>query len=399
MRKRVADRCATIAESATIAITDRVKALRADGGRVFDLGSGDPDFGTPEHITTEAIRAMREGRTHYPPSRGVPELLAAVADKLRRDNGIIADPATDIIVTPSAKHAMFVAMMAVLDPGDEVLVPTPTWGSYATMTTLAGARPVAVPLSARDGFTITADRLAAHVTDRTRAVVVNTPNNPTGRMLTRAEVEAIAAVGHEHDLIVLTDEIYERIVHRGAHLSLAAHPGLANRTVTVNGFSKAYAMPGWRLGYVTGPTDIVRPMLAVHQHTVAAAGSFVQFGGVAALTGPQTPVAAMAAEYSARTAFVARRLNAMPGVTCVPPDGTFYVFPEIRGTGISDSVEFASLLLDRARVVVTPGSAFGPGGEGHVRVSCVNPIDVLEEALARMGEVLSRTRSSASSIG
>jgi aspartate aminotransferase len=390
VRRRTAARCDQIGESATIALNDLVKKLRADGVPVLDLGGGDPGFPTPEHVTSAATQAMRDGFTHYPPSRGIPELLDAIAAKLQTENGIAVDPATDLIVTPSSKHAMFIAMMTVLDPGDELLVPTPSWGSYQAMARLAGAVPVPVALDPADGFELTYRRLASGVTDRTRALVLNTPNNPTGRVLSAAEVDAVAQVAQEHDLLVLADEIYEKIVHRGEHLSPAAHPGLGDRTLTVNGFSKAYAMPGWRLGYVAGPADVIRPMLAVHQHTVAAAGSFIQVGGAAALTGPQEPVRRMAAEYSARADLAVRRLNALPGVTCPASEGTFYVFPDISGTGLGDGAAFAELMLARAHVAVTPGAAFGPGGEGHVRISCTSPADVLEEGLARIGEVLEK---------
>lgn len=388
MSKRVADRCAQIRESATVVLSDLVQKLRRDGVRVLDLGGGDPGFGTPVHITAAAAEAMHAGFTHYPPSRGVPELLRAIADKLWRDNRIAADPATDIIVTPSSKHALFLSMMTVLDPGDEVLIPTPSWGSYQSMAHLAGARPVPVILDPQDGFSITYQRLHAHATNRTRALVINTPNNPTGRVLSHAEADAITAFAQAHDVILITDEIYEKIIYRREHISLAAHPGGVGRTLTVNGFSKAHAMPGWRLGYVAGPADIIAPMLAVHQHTVAAAGSFIQMGGAAALTGGQEPVQQMVAEYSARISLVVRELNALPGVTCPEPEGTFYAFPDIQGTGLGTSAAFAELLLARAQVIVAPGSAFGPGGEGRIRVSCTTPADVLEEAVTRIGKAI-----------
>jgi aspartate aminotransferase len=372
-----------------VALNDRVKALRADGVDVLDVGGGDPDFGTPAHISAAALTALDAGFTHYPPSRGIPGLLRAISDKLWRDNGIAADPARDIIVTPSSKHALFISMMAILDPGDELLVPTPGWVSYQSMAALAGARPVPVELSAGDGFAITRARLEPHLTARTRAIVINTPHNPTGRVLGDREADDIAAVAAEHDLLIVTDEIYEKIIYAGrAHISMAARPGCAERTLTVNGFSKGYAMPGWRLGYVAGPVDIIAAMLPIHQHTVACAGSFIQHGGIAALTGRQDAVAGMAAEYSARADRIVAGLNAMPGVTCRAPAGAFYAFPDIRGTGAGDSAAFAAALLDTAGVAVTPGSAFGPGGEGHVRLSFATSMDVIEEVLTRMADFI-----------
>jgi aspartate aminotransferase len=388
MSGRVASRCATVSESATVALSDRVKALRAQGTAVLDLGAGDTDFDTPEHVTVAAADAMRAGFTHYTASRGVAELRAAISEKLRRDNGITADPATGVIVTPSAKHALFTAMMAILDVGDELLIPTPAWGSYDPMARLAGAVPVPAELSAENDFKITRADLDRHVTGRTKALVLNTPNNPTGQVLTEPEADAIAAIAVEHDLLIITDEIYEKIIFGIGNISMASRPDCADRTVTTNGFSKSYAMTGWRLGYAAGPADIITAMLAIHQHTVACAGSFVQSGGLAALTGPEDGVRAMCEEYRARARLVVDGLNALPGITCRPPAGTFFAFPDIRGTGFADSAGFAEQLLAEAAVAVTPGSAFGPGGEGHVRINLSVSRDVLKEFLARLAVFL-----------
>lgn len=389
MSRRIAQRCAQVRESATIALSDRVKTLRSNGVPVLDLSGGDPDFDTADHITDAAVAAVQAGFTHYTASRGLPELLRAISAKLRRDNGIDVDPTTQIVVTPSSKHALFSSLMAILDPGDELLVPTPSWVSYQAMAQLAGAVAVPVELRPEDGFAISYAQLSRHLTDRTRALVVNTPNNPTGHVLSQQEAEQISRFAAEHDLLILTDEIYEKIVHGdNVHLSLAARPDCAGRTLTVNGFSKAYAMPGWRLGYVAGPADLIQAILAVSQHTVACAGSFVQAGGVAALTGPEDSIIAMATEYSARAELVVGALNRLPGVSCSYPAGSFYAFADIRGTGIADSVTFAELLLDEAAVALTPGSAFGPGGEGHVRLSLTASRAELHEALERIAGFL-----------
>ncbi|MFF7983317.1 pyridoxal phosphate-dependent aminotransferase [Streptomyces sp. NPDC007901] len=384
MSGRVARRCTAVPQSVTVALNDRVKELRARGTEVLDIGGGDPGFDTPGHISAAASDALFAGFTHYTASRGLPELRQAISEKLRRDNGVEAAPDTQILVTPSSKHALFTALMATLDPGDEVLVPTPSWGSYRSMARLAGAVPVCVELSARDAFTVTRSRLEEHVSPRTKVLVLNTPNNPTGRVLGAPEADTIAAFAAEHDLLIITDEIYEKILFSGEHLSMAARPDCADRTVTVNGFSKGYAMPGWRLGYAAGPPDIISAMLAVHQHTVACAGSFVQTGGVAALRGPQGPLREAVRAYAARAGLVTRRLNELVGVVCPAPAGTFYAFADISGTGIPDGDEFAERLLAEAAVAVTPGSAFGPGGRGHIRVSFTAGPRVLEEALARL---------------
>jgi aspartate aminotransferase len=397
---RVAGRVAGIEESATYVVLEMVQALRAQGVSVLDLGGGEPDFATAGHIVAEAAAAMEEGFTHYSPSRGLPALREAIADKLRADNGIDVDPRTDVIVTPSAKHALFISLMTLLDTGDEILVPTPSWVSYASMAELLGARAVPVPLRGDEGFRVGYERLAPYVTDRTRAILVNTPNNPTGRALRADEAAELASFAIDHDLVIVTDEIYEKIRYDGVpHVSLASLPGCAERTLTVNGFSKAYAMTGWRLGYVAGPTDIVAEMVKAQQHTVGCAGSFVQRGAIAALRSSQDFVHEMVEEYAARRRLVVDGLNALPGISCAPPDGSFYAFPDIRGTGVDDSAAFTAWLLREAGVAVTPGVAFGPGGEGHVRLSFATSQAVIGEALDRMAAALAKGAPTAALSG
>ncbi|MFE9493201.1 pyridoxal phosphate-dependent aminotransferase [Streptomyces collinus] len=389
MTARAAARFHAVEESATYAVFDMVARMRAQGLEVVDLGGGEPDFDTAGHVVDEAVGALRDGFTHYTPSRGLPALLRAVSAKLAEDNGVVADAATDIVVTPSAKHALFAALVTVLDPGDELLVPTPSWVSYTEMARLIGARPVQVALDGADGFRITAELLERHVSPRTKALLVNSPNNPTGRSLTAEEAAVIARFAQEHDVLLISDEIYEKILYDGrAHLSLAAQPGCADRTITVNGFSKGYAMTGWRLGYAAGPTDLMAQLLKVQQHTVGCTASFVQRGGIAALTGSQEPVEWMGAQYAARRDLVVAGLNSLPGVSCSPPDGAFYAFADIRGTGFADSASFAQWLLREAAVAVMPGSAFGAGGEGFVRLSFATSPQVLRTALDRMARAL-----------
>jgi aspartate aminotransferase len=384
-----AARFGSIERSATYAILDLVRQLRSQGADILDLGGGEPDFGTPGHIAAEAVTAIRDGFTHYTPSRGTPDLLAAVAEKLAKDNGVQADPATDIIITPSAKHALFSAVLTVLDPGDEIIIPTPSWVSYGAMVHLAGGRPAFAPLDPADDFRLTRAALEAALTTRTRAVLINTPNNPTGRLLDEQEAAVLVDFAEEHDLFVISDEIYEKINYTGRpHVSPGALRGAGDRTLTVNGFSKAYAMTGWRLGYLAGPADVISEVLKVQQHSVGCAGSFVQRGGTAALTGTQEPIAAMAAQYALRRDRMVAALNRLPGVSCAAPDGALYVFPDIRATGRGDSAAFASWLLTEAGVAVTPGAAFGPGGEGHIRLSFATSTEIIDDALRRMAAAL-----------
>ncbi|WP_434589208.1 pyridoxal phosphate-dependent aminotransferase [Streptomyces sp. A5-4] len=393
MKSRIASRLAGLERSATVALLDQIHALRAQGVKVLDLNGGEPDFATADHIAAEAIGALREGFTHYTPSRGLLALREAISQKLAKDNGLEADPATDIVVTPSAKHALFISLMAILDPGDELIVPTPSWVSYGSMARLSGARPVAAELSADDGFRITRELLESRVSKRSKAVLINTPNNPTGRVLTREEARDVAEFAVAHDLFIVADEIYEQIRYDNAeHLSLAAFPGCAERTLTVNGFSKGYAMTGWRLGYVAGPTDVVGQLLKVQEHTVGCAGSFVQRGGLAALTGSQDVVRDMLDAYAARRELIVAGLNSLSEVECSSPQGAFYAFADIRGTGLGSSAEFAAWALHEAGVALTPGSAFGPGGDGHVRLSFATSRTTVEEAVDRLSSALLEQR-------
>ncbi len=387
MEYRFARRVLAIEPSPTVAVSDRARQLRAAGQDVIDLGGGDPDFPTPPHIVEAAAAAMAAGDTHYVASPGIVELRRAIADKLRADNGVAYDP-DEIIVTPGGKAAIYAAIVTLIDRGDEVLILDPGWVSYAPEVTLAEGVPVRVPLAAEEGFAITAERLRPHLTARTRALILSTPNNPTGRVATHAELEAVAAVARERDLLVLSDEIYEKLVYDDAlHLSIAALPGMRERTITLNGFSKAYAMTGWRLGYLAAPAPIVKQILKVHSHSVTCAASFSQRGAVAALAGPQEPIAAMVAAYDRRRHLVRDGLNAIPGVRCPLPEGAFYAFPDIRGTGLS-SAACAELLIERARVAVTPGEAFGAAGEGHIRLSFATSDELLAGAIERIGAAL-----------
>ncbi len=389
MEYQFARRVTAIAPSPTIAVSDRARQMKAAGRDVIDLGGGDPDFATPQHIVAAAADAMEGGDTHYVASAGIPELRVAIVRKLQRENGLTYST-DEIIVTPGGKPAIFAAMMTLIDRGDEVLILDPGWVSYAPEVIIAEGTPISVPLSADDNYAIIAERILPYITPRTRALILCTPNNPTGRVATEAELTTIAQLAQEHDFYVFSDEIYEKLVYDGAvHRSIAALPGMWERTLTLNGFSKAYAMTGWRLGFLAAPRPIVNQILKIHSHSVTCATSFGQRGAIAALDGPQEIINQMVVAYDRRRHLVADRLNAIPGVRCALPQGAFYAMPDIRGTGLT-SAECAELLIAEGEVAVTPGNAFGAAGEGFVRLSFATSDDELTRAVARMSEVLQK---------
>lgn len=381
----------SIPASVTLAVNDKAKALQAAGHDVIALAGGDPDFKTPQHIIDAAFAAIQNGATHYPaPMKGIPPLLEAIAEKTARDNDIHVDPHSDVVVTPGGKWALYLALAAVLNPGEEVLVLEPVWVSYPPMITLAGGKPVPVSLSGEDGFTVTADKIRAKITPRTKAIMVNTPCNPTGRVLTRPELEAIAEVAREADLYVIADEIYEKLVFDGrSHISIGSLPGMAERTLTANGMSKAYAMTGWRLGWLVGPTPIIKIATKMNSQTVSSAANFTMHAAVAALTGPQDTIAHMCESYRKRRDFMVDAMNEIDGVACRSIEGTFYLFPTFPNSD-KNSLELAGALLDQAGIAGTPGIAFGASGEGHVRFSIATAMSELERAVERLADVAER---------
>ena len=386
----LAARVRNLAPSPTLAVSDRARALKAQGVDVIDLGGGDPDFITPEHIRRAAVDAMNAGDTHYVASPGTPAFRQAIAEKLRTENGIEADPAKGIVVTPGAKAALFEAILALVEPGVDILVLEPAWVSYGPMIEIAGGRAVGVALDPDDNFRVTRDILEAAVTPETRGILINSPNNPTGRVLAADELVAVADLAREHDLLVYADEMYEKILYDGlTHTSMATLPGMADRTLTFNGLSKAYAMTGWRLGYVAGPPVLIEEIAKVHSHSVTCATSFAQAGGVAALTGPQAFIGEMVRAWDRRRRMVAEGLSAIKGITCPLVEGAFYAFFDARETGM-DSMALSDLLLREAHVAGTPGVAFGPAGEGHIRLSFATGDELLERAVQRIGDVLGR---------
>jgi len=397
----LADRLKTLAPSSTLAVQAKAQELRRRGVDVISFGAGEPDFDTPERIKQAAIQAMQRGQTKYTEVGGVPELRAAVCAKFKRDNGLAYEPA-DVLVSCGAKHTLFNLAVAMLNPGDEVLVPSPFWVSYPEQTRLVGAVPVAVPTSEATGFDLDPERLRAAVTPRTKVIVLNSPNNPTGAVFSPASLAAVGKLALERDLFVVSDECYEALTFEGRHASIAAlGPEIKARTLVVNTCSKAYAMTGWRIGFAAGPRELITAMTDVQSQVTSNPSSIAQWAAVEALIGPQDEVAKMAGEFDRRRRLIVQGLNALPGVSCVMPRGAFYVFANVSRlfgrtwktaggttTTLKSSLDVTAFLLEEARVAVVPGLDFG--SDDHVRLSYATSDALITEGLARMAAALGR---------
>lgn len=381
--------------SETLAISTQAKTLRAQGRDIIDFGLGEPDFATPDNIIRAAEHAMAEGFTKYMPPAGFPALRQAIAGKLQRENGLDYAP-ENIIVSCGAKHALYNVVMVLVDQGDEIIVPGPYWVTYPTQVLLAGGTPVIIPTTAADDFKITGEVLRRYLTPRTRGIILNSPCNPTGAVYTPEELEDLARVLLDTDLFIITDEIYEHIIFDGIEqISIATlHPALKERSVIVNGFSKAYAMTGWRLGYCAGPRAVMEMCDRLQSQTTSNATAFVQVAGIEALHGPQDSVRAMAQAFEQRRNFVVARLNAIDGITCNMPHGAFYTFPQIdglfgrraNGQPLTTSAEVVGYLLDVAGVALVPGDAFGD--DRYMRLSYASSLAELEAGLARVDQAV-----------
>jgi aspartate aminotransferase len=392
----LAERMKSLAPSSTLAVQAKAKALRALGIDVISFGAGEPDFDTPTRIKDAAIQAMQRGQTKYTEVGGILELRAAVCTKLQRDNDLAYEPA-DVLISVGAKHTLFNLFTAVLDPGDEVLVPSPYWVSYPEQVKLVGGVPVAVTTDERTGFDLDPERLLRAVTPRTKVIVLNSPNNPTGAVFSRAALEAVARLAVEHDLLLVSDECYEPMTYDGRHVSIAQlGADVKARTLVVNTCSKAYAMTGWRIGFAAGPRELIRAMTDVQSQVTSNPSSIAQWAAVEALAGPQDDVVKMAAEFDRRRRIIVEGLNALPGVSCVMPKGAFYAFANVSGlfgrrapeataalTGSTDVTEF---LLTHAKVAVVPGVDFG--SDAHVRLSYATSTELIRQGLERIASAL-----------
>lgn len=388
----ISKRVQKVAPSATLQITAKAKAMKAQGIDVIGLGAGEPDFDTPQHIKDALYQAVKEGFVYYTPTQGIPELRKAIAEKLERDNRISYDLEKEIIVTPGAKQALYEAVVAITNPGDEVLIPDPFWVSYEPMVQLAEGKPIFIPTYEKDGFQIVPEAVEEKITKKTKAIILNSPNNPTGAVFSAGDVRAIADLCIKHNLIAISDEVYEKIIYEAKHISMASLPEMKERTITVNGFSKAYSMTGWRLGYAAAPQKIIEVMNRIQEHSVSCATSFVQKAGVSALRDPQECVAAMVKEFKRRRDFIAKRLNAIADVTCVKPMGAFYAFANFSAYE-KDSFKLADFLLEKAGVAVIPGAAFGKAGEGFLRLSYATSMENINKSMERIEGALKRLKN------
>ena len=380
----------------TSSIVDRVRPsgirkffdVLATMDQVISLGVGEPDFVTPEHIREAGAASIQQGKTHYTSNYGIYALREKIADDLEALYGINYDPAEEILVTVGASEGIDIALRAIIEHGDGVLLPEPGYVSYAACIVLAGGVIQSVPTYAAEGFTLTAKAVEQAITPQSRAIVLGFPNNPTGAVLDPDEAQKIVDLAVEHDLLIVSDEIYHRLIYGTKHVCIPALRGARDRTVLINGFSKAYAMTGWRLGYTCGPAELVEAMMKIHQYTIMSAPTAAQWAGMEALDHGAADVQAMHDEYDRRRKLVVKGLNDI-GLTCPEPKGAFYAFPSIAVTGMS-SDEFSLKLLEEERVAVIAGTAFGDHGEGHVRVCYATAYEQIQEALERMGRFVER---------
>ncbi len=379
---QLAGRMASIGTETAFEAAARARALEATGRSVIHLEIGEPDFDTPANVREAAKRALDDGWTHYGPPLGLPALREAIAADATARKGFAASP-DRVVVTPGAKPIMFYAIESLVESGVEVIFPDPGFPIYESMTRFCGGTPVRLPIRQEHDFRIDLDELERLITPRTRLLILNSPANPTGGVFTRADVERIGELVLGHDIVVLADEIYGRIVYEGEHVSLASLPGLAERTIVLDGFSKTYAMTGWRLGYAIVPEPLLAPFSRLIINSVSCTSSFSQLAAVEALTGPQDTVGAMVEEFRARRSLVVEGLNDIPGISCRLPAGAFYAFPDISASGLDGSA-FADRLLDETGVCVLAGTAFGQVGRDHIRISYANSRENLAEALRRI---------------
>ena len=382
MNYKISRRAASLAPSLTLAIDSKAKQMKAEGQDVVGFGAGEPDFDTPQHIKDAAIKALNEGFTKYTPSSGIPELRQAIADKFKRENGLTYKP-SQVIVSCGGKHSCYNVVLATCEEGDEVIIPAPYWLSYPEMVKLAGATPVVLSTTDKTEFKVTPPQLRAAITPRTRLFVLNSPSNPTGSVYTPDEIKALGDICVEKGVLIMSDEIYEHLLYDGAvHKSVASFsPAHYDRTIVVHGFAKAWSMTGWRLGFLAAPEPIAKAIDAVQSHSTSNPTSFAQKGAVAALTGSQEHLKGWLAEYAKRRTYAWKKLNSIPGISCVNSKGAFYLFPNISKLGLKSS-DFCARLLEAEKVAAVPGIAFG--ADDYLRISYATSLVNIEKGLDRL---------------
>lgn len=369
-------------------VSEAAAKLKAQGIDVIEMTMGRPDFDTPAHIKAAAIKALEQGKVHYTSNYGLPELRRAISKKMKEENGLEYDAGDEIIVTVGGSEAIFGTMGAFLNPGDEIIVPTPIWGNYLASPLCFGAKIIQVPVKEENGFSLLPEDVEKCITDKTKAIVQVSPGNPTGGVMKRKDQEGIAELAKKHDLLVISDEVYEHLIYTGeSHRSIATLDGMRERTIVVNSFSKTYSMTGWRVGWVCADRALISSLVRTHQNIVACASSFAQYGALAALEGPQECVAEMRAEFNRRREYLAAAINKMPKVSCVEPAGAFYIFMNIKEMNMT-SVEASNFFMEKAHVAIVPGSAFGEAGEGYIRIAYSASMDDIKEAVKRMDAAL-----------
>jgi len=366
----------------------KAQALEAKGKDIIHLEIGEPDFDTPQHIRDAATKALNKGYTHYCNSQGIVPLRQEIAKVTEKTRGVKIDP-DRVVVTPGAKPIMFYIMMALLEEGDEAIFPSPLYPIYESMINFSGAKAVPVRLHEELGFRFDLDELKARLTPRTKLIILNSPQNPTGSVLEEADIRGIAEIVCDRDIYVFSDEVYEHILYEGKHISIASLPGMLDKTILLNGFSKTYAMTGWRLGYAILPPKLIEPVVRLITNSVSCTAPFLQHAGIEALTGPQESVPIMVAEFKKRRDLIVDGLNQIPGISCVRPKGAFYVFPNVKKVGI-DCRQFADYLLYEAGVAILPGTHFGEYGEGYIRLSYANSQENIKKALDRIREAVAK---------
>lgn len=382
MTMKLAARVNQVAPSMTLAIAAKAKQMKEDGLDVCSFSAGEPDFPTPPHIVAAAKQALDDGKTRYGPAAGEPKLREAIANKLQTENGLCYGP-ENVIVTNGGKHSLYNLMMAMIEPGDEVIIPTPYWVSYPEMVKLAGGTPVLIETTLDSNFKISPAQLKAAITPQTRLFVLNSPSNPTGSVYSPDEIRALAQVVVDADIWVVSDEIYEKILYDGAeHLSIgAASPEAFDRTITSNGFAKAYAMTGWRVGYLAGPVELIKAASKIQGHCTSNVCTFAQFGAIAALDSPQDCVEEMRQAFAKRRAYIVEAIRAISGLACADPQGAFYIYIDISQLGIK-SVDFCNALLEEKHVAAIPGVAFG--AEHTVRMSYATGLETIKQGVERL---------------